>query len=475
MVPKHAENNPFRPTFGVEPPYLAGRDEVVVSVARALDLGVGAPGRASLITGARGIGKTVLLRGVEHAAQQRGWLVLAETANPGLVDRLIDHRIPRALVQLEGNEPKRRMSGISAGGVGFYWENDRSRRRPDLRGALSDLTELLAEHQTGVLVTVDEVQGGRIDELRELGTSIQHCFGEGRDVAFVGAGLPSAVSAMLSDDILTFLRRARHHELGLLSDTEASKALVRPIGEAGRTISPAAIDAAVESSGGYPYLIQAIGYASWDRDPSRSEITAADVEAGARVAHHEIGQLVVAPALADLSPTDREFLAAMAVDTGPSTMRDIRRRLGVDHTAAGKTRIRLIEADMVAAMDRGTVDFAAPWMRRHIHQQLDVDDIDFPDENQRKLAELSNRDREFLAAMAGDDGPSQVSELRQRLGDKTPQFVGRYRQRLIAQGLIEPAGYGQVDFTTEALREAVRSANLDQPGALPPQPGLDLS
>lgn len=290
-----------------------------------------------------------------------------------------------------------------------------------------------------------------------------------------GAGLPAAVSSMLSDDVLTFLRRARRHDLGLLSDEAAEQALVRPIETQGRVISPEALKAAVDLSGGYPYLVQAIGYASWDQHPSATEITLEDVEAGARIAHDEIGQLVVAPALADLSPSDRQFLAAMAIDEGPSLMRDIRLRLDVNHSAAGNTRTRLIEADMVTPIERGEVDFAAPWMRRHVREQLRVDLVDFPSETERVLAGISERDREFLVAMAQDDGPSQVRDLRDRLGDKTPQWVGRYRRRLMGQGLIEPAGYGSVDFVSEALRDAVRAELVEPPDASPPAPGLDFT
>ena len=53
--------NPFRPSFGVTPPLLAGRDTEILAFGDALDSGPGAPGRATLYTGVRGIGKTVML------------------------------------------------------------------------------------------------------------------------------------------------------------------------------------------------------------------------------------------------------------------------------------------------------------------------------------------------------------------------------------------------------------------------------
>ena len=76
-----APPNPFRPSFGNSPPVLAGRDELIEQFAEALDNGPGAPGRATLYTGARGTGKTVMLNEAADVARQRGWLVVEETAS----------------------------------------------------------------------------------------------------------------------------------------------------------------------------------------------------------------------------------------------------------------------------------------------------------------------------------------------------------------------------------------------------------
>ena len=56
----------------------------------ALDDGPGAHERISLVTGLRGIGKTVLLNEFEDQAKARSWWVLSETATTGFVQRLKD-------------------------------------------------------------------------------------------------------------------------------------------------------------------------------------------------------------------------------------------------------------------------------------------------------------------------------------------------------------------------------------------------
>jgi hypothetical protein len=81
------------------------------------------------------------------------------------------------------------------------------------------------ENGTGVLFSVDEIGSEAREELRELTTTIQHAFREDREVAFVAAGLPGAVSDLLQDKVLTFLRRADRHPLGSVDMTDVRRAL----------------------------------------------------------------------------------------------------------------------------------------------------------------------------------------------------------------------------------------------------------
>ena len=68
--------NPFHPTFGRSPAVIGGRDVELDSFELALAEGPGNPWRTALISGTRGIGKTVLLNEFEAAANQLGWIVL---------------------------------------------------------------------------------------------------------------------------------------------------------------------------------------------------------------------------------------------------------------------------------------------------------------------------------------------------------------------------------------------------------------
>lgn len=205
--------NPFTPTFGKNPPKLVGRDHELEEFRDALEQGPGAMARASLITGARGIGKTVMLNEFERAARDVGWTVVNATASDELASSLADVDLPRALEKLAGPGVRRTPTGGNATAFGFgggVQSTATFERVPqwDIRRYLTEITD-----RAGLLLTVDEIHAAPSADLRQIATAVQHCIREGRDIAFVAAGLPHAVSDLLDDDVLTFLRRARRFDL----------------------------------------------------------------------------------------------------------------------------------------------------------------------------------------------------------------------------------------------------------------------
>ena len=381
--------NPFRPSFGVNPPLLVGRDAELVAFVDALESGVGAPGRATLYTGLRGVGKTVMLNEVESMARERGWVVVSETAVPGLVDRLVRHRLPEVAEQLEMSvrgEARRRLTAVNLplhlGGV--TWQPPSAEQQLDLRAQISALTDHLAARGTGLLITVDELHRADRAGLRELVATLQHAFREERPVAFVGAGLPAAVADLLNDDVLTFLRRADRHHLGPVDDADVADALRTPLQASRHTISDAALDVAVEGTGGYPFLIQLVGYwvykaaAAGDKQSVRVDEAAA--AAGVQAARRRLGSLVHEPALRDLSEVDRTFLSKMAQDDGPSRMADVAERMAVNANYASQYRRRLIAADLIYPTGYGRVDYTLPHLREYLREHAASTDLE-PEEH----------------------------------------------------------------------------------------------
>ncbi|WP_062293203.1 ATP-binding protein [Demequina phytophila] len=361
--------NPFKPTAGAVPPLLVGRDALLAEVDEGIQSGPGHPARITIFTGARGTGKTVMLTESGDRAMAHGWLVIDESASPGMlarigeaVDRLLEGVNPRA---------RRRVTGVSIGGIGGVDTELTPQLAEGVRHRIGRLLDTLEKDGTGLLITVDEVQA-RSDDLRELALITQHLVRENREFAIVMAGLPSAVSDLLRSDaqgrVLTFLRRADKHVLADVATDEVHDALVATVTANGRTIATDAARAAAEATHGYPFLIQLVGFHVWRAAPDGA-ISLADVATGVEAARERLGTLVTDTALADLSPRDLEMLRAMAVDDGPSRMVDLGTRTGMSRQNADTYRRRLLDAGVIEQVARGHVDFALPYLREHLRSR----------------------------------------------------------------------------------------------------------
>ncbi|WP_092256636.1 ATP-binding protein [Corynebacterium cystitidis] len=369
-------HNPFRATLGSSPPYLAGRQNEIQDFDDALANGPGTHERISLVTGLRGVGKTVLLNEFEDVARVQGWWVISETATANFTERIKDAVFTLASKHLRDHEKV--LTGIAVPQIFSiqFADAETYQLKLSLRQAITDfldlqaqLDEKLGQGPVGLLITVDELHYSQSDEIREFGATVQHLVREDREIAVAMAGIPQAVKPLLASDEarnpVTFLRRANKIELGLVSDDEVKKALDEPLTGTGFSWDPDALGLATKACGGYPFMIQLMGQQAFlKRNGTVIDIDSAKEAKGA--ARRKLGQLVHAPALADLSDVDRTFLLAMAQDDGPSRMADISERLGIDPQYAGTYRRRLIEAEMIASTAYGYVDFELPYMREYL-------------------------------------------------------------------------------------------------------------
>lgn len=376
--------NPFTATVGKNPPTLVGRDEFLGDFDDALWNGPGSHERISIVTGARGSGKTVLLNGFETVARQHAWHVISETTTSGFTQRIRDRALQ--IIKDTFGEPRRKISGVTLPfNIGMSTEGS-STYTPEysLRTALEELfdkqherDETLSQEPIGLLITLDELHYAHMDEVIEFGTTIQHLVREDRQIAVAMAGIPGAVKPLLAADEgrnpVTFLRRANRIELGMVSLDEVKIALEEPTAQLGVTWTNEALDYAANATGGYPFMIQLVGQYAF-KNRNISSIDNASVDQGIGDARRKLGQLVHEPSLADLSDVDRTFLTAMAIDSGPSRMSDVASRMGVDSQYAGNYRKRLIDAEMIRPTSYGFVDFELPYMREYLrtHQVSDA-------------------------------------------------------------------------------------------------------
>lgn len=356
--------NPFKPTAGKNPPELIGRAYVIDQFVEGIENGPGAPDRLLRIDGTRGTGKTVMLNEIARAAAESGWDVVDETANEGFCARIVKRLTSRSRVAGASVAPQ--ALGVGLGSL-------------DVERASLSLREAIARHASakrgGLLVTLDEVQGECLDEMRALAVAVQHAIRDGLDIAFVFAGLPSMVGDVVNGDMMTFLRRATPVHLGFLDTNEVALSFVDTVRASGLGISDELAARMAELTRGYPFLVQLVGYHVWQaayrRGGASATVESADVERGFAAARGRFDGTVVEPALHRMPAAQLAYLEAMAVDGAVSSTAEVAARLGKTTQSTSPVRAVLIREGLIESPRRGEVAFAVPFMDEYLRTHAD--------------------------------------------------------------------------------------------------------
>lgn len=355
--------NPFKPTAGMTPPVLVGRDDVIDDFLDGLAEGPGAPGRLMRITGPRGSGKTVLLSEVGALAREAGWVVVDVSGKEQMCATILDQIS-------QDNAVKKLNVTLSLPFVSAEASLEHGGQPETFRSAFADSVRALSEADSGLMIAIDEAQDASPEEMTVLATNVQYMIREGRNICLVFAGITTGVLDLLNGEGLTFLRRAKPEELAAIPIEDVASALRETIEQSGLQIEDAALADAAEATHGYAYLIQLVGYCVW-REGRRhvadtTVISRLDAKRGIDLARSEFEQAVLETAIAGLTKPAMEYLLAMTEDDGASSTMEVARRIGKPAPSANTYRRMLIERQIIEATAPGYVAFSIPFMREYL-------------------------------------------------------------------------------------------------------------
>ncbi len=272
--------NPFRPGAGHMPPYLAGREAETKEFVRLL--GQSTILENLVLTGLRGVGKTVLLETFKPIAIREGWLWVGTdlSESVSVSEGALATRLLTDLAVVTSNIPlgERPAAGFAPGAaatdvtrLNFATLTALYQQTPGLvtdkvKAVLEVVwSRVQREGKRGVVFAYDEAQNLAdspakdeypLSVLLDTFQSIQR-----RGVPFLLAltGLPTLFPKLV--DARTFAERMfRVVTLDKLSRDDSREAIERPIKKARCpvTFSSESVDVIVDNSGGYPYFIQFI-------------------------------------------------------------------------------------------------------------------------------------------------------------------------------------------------------------------------
>ncbi len=356
--------NPFTPSFGEVPAVFAGRQTQLAKFRHAFQSEIRRPELTTIFSGARGTGKTSLLYHISQLAEERGWIAVNVTAMPGMLDD-IESLLKRNASHLLAEKSGARISSIGIPQVLDIELADTDAHEGTWRVRMEALLDQLSDLDCGLLITVDEVNV-ELPEMVQLASAYQHFVQEGRRVSLLMAGLPQNTSSLINDRTVSFLRRARFEHLGRIDDDEIREALKKTVASGDRGIEEQALDDITQATDGFPYLMQLIGYETWEVSPDQNTISSADAQEGVRTARRVMKTQILEATYLELSEGDVKFLQAMTEDEGSSLIADIEKRLTWSSSQVAQYRSRLIERGVIGARRRGVVGFDMPFFREYL-------------------------------------------------------------------------------------------------------------
>jgi hypothetical protein len=381
--------NPYQPGAGRRPPEIAGRDRQIAAFATGLErceLGYGE--RGVVLSGLRGVGKTVLLNEFASIAERRRWITAKVEASAGRsVLGLLTASLYRSLRATARREGARRVMdllrvfkafSLTVDPTGHYTfgvdvepavgRADSGDPDVDLIELLEDLGATTRDLGAGTLLLIDEMQDVPAGELATLNSAV-HAMGQAAEplpVQVVGAGLPS-LPEILSAATSYAERLYVYVELGRLTTSDAHAALVKPAKDLGVGWEPEALAVVDAFAEGYPYFLQTAGKYAWDYAPA-SPITADDAEEGLVQARREVDAGLYRVRWQRATAAQRLLMAAVAELGGdaPVLMADVAQQLGKARTQLSVPRDQLIKKGLLYAPERGYVGFTVPGMADYV-------------------------------------------------------------------------------------------------------------
>jgi len=383
-------NNPYNPGAGTRPPALVGRDAEIdamdVTLQRLLK---GTNGRSQMLTGLRGVGKTVLLNEFEDIAEGRGYfhehIEVSEDGNlaPALATAL--RRVLLAMVAKRriGQAALRALGVLKAFSLripdgpelsidvdAVFGPADSGDLAADLTGLFVEIGEVAQAHDAGILLTIDELHYVDLPTFTALIVGLHRASQRRLPITIAGAGLPTLAS--LIGDAKTYAERMfMFPPIGSLTEEQATEALQAPANDGGVRWTEEALAHVLPLTECFPYFLQEFGMRAWDVADGPDLITLDDVERSIPLVTAELDDSFFRVRTGSINASERAYLRAIA-ELGPGTVRssDVATLLGKGVRAVGPVRDKLIKRALCYSPGWGEIAFTVPLFDQYMKRWI---------------------------------------------------------------------------------------------------------
>ena len=381
--------NPYAPGAGQRPPELAGRDRELQQFAVTLErVAAGRPERSMVLSGLRGVGKTVLLNAMRSLAVQRAWgtakiearpeqglrLPIAQAVHAAVREVAHRHRDPDRVDAIAGVLKAFAFRSRLEERTGVRWQPptdvpaskgraDSGDLELDLTELFTDVADLARDLGVGLALFVDEMQDAAPAELAAVCGAGHEISQQRAPLVVVGAGLPHLPVALSASKSYAE-RLFRYVRVDRLPRDAADRALMVPAATEQVGFSVDALDELYRLTDGYPYFVQAYGKVTWDAALA-SPIRVQDVRVAGPEAEAELAIGFFGARYERATPAERDYMRAMAdlgarTADGPVSTADVAGTLARRPQSLSPARDGLIKKGLIYAAERGSVAFTVP-------------------------------------------------------------------------------------------------------------------
>lgn len=398
-------DSPYQPGFGARPAVLAGRDQQIAtaraSLTRLLNSGAPAPS-ALVLTGSRGMGKTVMLDVIGDIARTQG-LATASVALDSVSSnpQMIAARVAESLSRLGGSRRgaawqavRARLAAlsieVSAGVVKVVSTPSAppgaepgagagsTSERQHLAVLLADGARYAAQRgRAGLVLLIDELQEAPRDDLVVVANALQEAMGA-RDAPFAvfAAGLPQTPEVVMA--AASFTERFDFRVLGSLDQDSATRALLEPALALRVRWDPDAASAVLGAAAGSPYLVQRLGDEAWAAaTPSTGGVVTVEHARQAVVeVHQNLSNGMFRGRWSKATETERHLLVAIArvVDADEVALtRDVTAVAERTTPQLSSARRSLLDKGLVESAGFARLKFSMPGFAEFVRDVADVD------------------------------------------------------------------------------------------------------
>lgn len=349
------KENPFSIIFGKEPAVAVERTQILEELQS--EFCAAKPSQqVALLTGVRGSGKSTLTaKLMKIFAEKNDWIVADLLVESDMLEDLLDKLTQEKKAKALLKEIK---LSVSAFGISAEVE---SRHDASVKIQLDEVLEALTKHGKRVLIVVDDVASTA--SMKRFVHYIHSCLMKDYNVFLLMNGVYDNIENLQNQKTLTFLQRAPKTDLAPFSKQSVAN-IYSEVFAFPRT----SIKEMAETTKGFAYAVQALGYLAWKRSSGKDRIK---LDSILPAFDEMLANGIYDKLWMDLSEKNREILSIIAQD---NTERVSSARL-LEICSWSKAQLSNYKKELIKKgillNQRGIFEFALPRFNEYVLGQED--------------------------------------------------------------------------------------------------------